>query len=244
MIKEIEELSMNAWPALQTKLYDGWIVRFADGYTKRSNSVSPIYASSRPIDEKIDFCEKEYKDFNLPAIFKLTADSTPEGIDRRLEERGYARCDETSVRILEMDRYTYAKPEGMLIEKGMSEGWFEGYLSCTGGMDQKFQAAARRVLGNILGEVVCVSKQVDGKTVGCGFGAIERGYIGIYDINVDKNYRRKGYGQDIMDAILGTALEQNVKTAYLSVVVGNLPAERLYERIGFKEIYRYWYRVK
>lgn len=87
-------------------------------------------------------------------------------------------------------------------------------------------------------------KKVDGQTVGCGYGAIERGYIGIFDIMVDKNYRGKGYGQDIMDGILSTAFEQGVHNAYLAVVVGNTPAENLYQKLGFTEIYRYWYRKK
>ena len=38
----LEELAMNAWPAIQTYLYDGWIVRFANGYTKRANSVTAV----------------------------------------------------------------------------------------------------------------------------------------------------------------------------------------------------------
>jgi|LGOV01.1.fsa_nt_gb hypothetical protein len=33
MIRFIEELSMSAWPALQTHLYDGWVLRISKGYT-------------------------------------------------------------------------------------------------------------------------------------------------------------------------------------------------------------------
>lgn len=98
MIREIEELSMNAWPSLQTKLYDGWVLRFADGYTKRANSVNPLYESTLPMSEKIEYCEKEYGLRNLPIVFKLTHESIPEGIDAILEERCYSKVDETAVR--------------------------------------------------------------------------------------------------------------------------------------------------
>ena len=42
----IEELSLSAWPPLQTMVLDGWVLRFAEGYTKRPNSVNPLYAST------------------------------------------------------------------------------------------------------------------------------------------------------------------------------------------------------
>ena len=60
-IRDIEELALNAWPALQTKHYDGWVLRFANGYTRRSNAVIPLYESTLDLDEKINFCEKSLK---------------------------------------------------------------------------------------------------------------------------------------------------------------------------------------
>lgn len=48
----LEELSMNALPALQTILYDGWVIRFADGYSNRANSVNPIYPSIENVHKK------------------------------------------------------------------------------------------------------------------------------------------------------------------------------------------------
>jgi len=89
MIKNIEELSMNAWPALQMKLYDGWVLRFADGYTKRSNSINPIYKSTISLQMKLDFCEKEYEHVNLPIVYKLTSDSQPKDLDEELDKRRY-----------------------------------------------------------------------------------------------------------------------------------------------------------
>ena len=89
MVRTIEELSMNAWPAMQSLHYDGWVIRCADGYTKRANSVYPLYASQIDIDKKIGFCESFYRERGLPTVFKLTRASTPANLDAFLEKRGY-----------------------------------------------------------------------------------------------------------------------------------------------------------
>ena len=52
--KRVEEAALNAWPALQQILYDGWILRFSQGYTKRANSVNPIFQSSIDLETKIN----------------------------------------------------------------------------------------------------------------------------------------------------------------------------------------------
>jgi hypothetical protein len=91
MITTIEELSLNAWASLQTMLYDGWIIRFANGYTKRANSVNPLYLSRIDIDEKLQFCEQLYQEKKLPVVFKLTSAVLPSNLDYRLWESGYQK---------------------------------------------------------------------------------------------------------------------------------------------------------
>ena len=240
----MEELAMNAWPALQTKLYDGWILRFGCGYTKRSNSVNPIYHSTLSVAEKISFCENGYENLNLPVVFKLTNQSYPGNIDDELEKRCYSRIDVTSVRIAELDRLKYSNLEGLVIENKFKDAWFNGFIHCSGLENRGLQNSARNILNNVLGEVVAVRKEIDNNVVACGYGAIERDYIGIFDVIVEKNHRGKGFGQDIMEGILRNAMHKGIKTAYLSVVVGNVPAENLYQKLGFREVYRYWYRKK
>lgn len=242
MIRKIEELSMNAWPSLQTQLYDGWVLRFADGYTKRANSVNPLYESTLPVSEKIDYCEKEYGLRNLPTVFKLTSESIPGRIDNILDDRGYTRVDETSVRLFDLSQCCFNIPQGVLIGKEISDKWFDGFCSCSNMINDKDISISRKILENILGDVIFVTREVGGKVVGCGYGAIEREYIGIFDIVVEKTNRERGYGKDIMDGILSAAKQVGIKTAYLQVVAGNVPAEKLYDKIGFKEAYRYWYR--
>ena len=102
MITTIEEISLNAWPGQQTLIYDGWVIRFANGYTKRANSVNPLYASRVELTEKIEFCEHLYREQNLDAVFKLTSASCPGNLDDVLAAKGYRKESPTSVQLLEL----------------------------------------------------------------------------------------------------------------------------------------------
>ena len=55
MIRRIEELALNACPALRTLLLDGWVARFANDYTRQANSVNSLYASEQAADAVIQF---------------------------------------------------------------------------------------------------------------------------------------------------------------------------------------------
>lgn len=69
--KTMEELSLNNWQPLSTLLYDGWVLRFANGYTKRANSIQPIFYSTYELEQKIDACEKIYSEKIYVPYLKL-----------------------------------------------------------------------------------------------------------------------------------------------------------------------------
>jgi hypothetical protein len=71
--RHFEELTLNAWPPLQTLLYDGWLLGFSGGYTRRANSVQPLYPSTLPLAEKIAECEATYAARCIPLTFKITS---------------------------------------------------------------------------------------------------------------------------------------------------------------------------
>jgi hypothetical protein len=51
--RRIEEVSLNAWPAIQQVLLDGWVLRFSRGYTKRADLVNALYSTRLELGEKI-----------------------------------------------------------------------------------------------------------------------------------------------------------------------------------------------
>lgn len=242
MIRKLEELSMNAWPSLQTKLYDGWVLRFSDGYTRRANCISPMYESTMNLNEKIDFCETQYVSRSLPTLFKLVDENYHRVIDAILEERGYVQINETSMKLFDLTQYIAPDVTNVTIYLKSNNDWLKAFFSCSNILDKTTQLVAKKILNNILGPVIYVAKEIDSKIVGCAYGAIEGEYIGIFDVVVHKDFRGNGYGRDLINGILGTALHMNVTNAYLQVTVGNTSAEKLYEKIGFREVYRYWYR--
>lgn len=243
MIQRMEERSMNAWPSLQTVLYDGWVMRFSEGYTRRANSISPIYPSTLDMEDKIRFCEEKYASMNLPAVYKLTSDLAD--LDRILEQKGFKKLSETAVRIADIpdDRNQTGLHE-VAAEQEFSKGWIKTLIACTGMRDLQRIEVMSRMLSNIIGDKICVRVNLEEEPVACGFGIIEDGYMGIFDIVVNPSYRGKGYGRAIMNGLLKEALKKDIHRAYLQVVVGNTIAEKLYDSLGFKEIYRYWYREK
>jgi N-acetylglutamate synthase len=240
----LEELSLSAWPALQTRVYDGWILRFAEGCTKRSNSVNPLYPSTIGPEEKIAACEGLYSDQGLPTIFKIVDCEAQKGLDAVLAEKGYAALDETSLQTMDLNRYEGGTGGGPELEVGeaFDEAWIRGFCACSG--KEADMGTIRRILSNILPRKIVAKAAIGGRVVGCGYGALDRGCVGIFDIVVAEEMRGRGFGERIVRAILEGAKDSGAGRSYLQVVVGNAPAERLYGKLGFREAYRYRYRKK
>ncbi len=56
--------------------------------------------------------------------------------------------------------------------------------------------------------------------------------------------RRQGLAIALVTALLDAGKGRGARWAYLQVTEANVAARRLYERFGFRELYRYWYRQR
>ncbi|MGF7059502.1 GNAT family N-acetyltransferase [Brassicibacter mesophilus] len=242
-VRFMEELSMNAWPSLQTKLLDGWVLRFSNGYTKRANSINPIYHSKEDINNKVDHCEQIYRNKNMRVVFKMTNEAFPESLDCILQEKGYEIIDNTSVQTLDLSRFTGVNLSNIIVEEDFSEEWLTNYC-LTNSVNERNKETLRDMLRSIGTNKYFASLRVDGKIVAYGLGVLEREHMGLFDIVVDKEYRGRGYGEQMMRGLIKIGKNNGAKIAYLQVMLNNSPALKLYSKIGFKEIYQYWYRVK
>jgi len=243
MITKIEELSLNAWASLQTVLYDGWVIRFANGYSKRANSVSPLYPSTMDVDEKLLFCEDLYRERNLPVVFKMNPAVYPSDLDDTLHERGYQKVSITSVQILDLKAVHLQGSSDVELRNDLSNEWLESFCEMSSTPDLH-RETLREIITNIALRHCFASIKTKGKVVACGLGVLQSGYVGLFDIVTDKEFRGKGYGQQVVKSILAWGEQNMAKTAYLQVMLDNMPALNLYSKIGFVEQYQYWYRIK
>ncbi|MFF2458658.1 GNAT family N-acetyltransferase [Peribacillus simplex] len=244
LIQKIEELSLNALPAMQTQIYDGWVIRFADGYMKRANSIAPIYLSYENVKKKVLNCEQLYFARNGKAIYKMTPQSKPHNLDSVLEESGYVLEGTTSVQVLNLAETESLNEINVIKYDHLHDHWFHDFCLLSK-MNDHDQPILKKMLGNIIQKKCFMLLTDEGGTVtACGLGVLEDEYIGLYNIITHENFRNQGNGAILMRNLLHWGKENGAKNAYLQVIKTNAPALSLYGKLGFEEKYKYWYRIK
>jgi ribosomal protein S18 acetylase RimI-like enzyme len=240
--RHIEELALNAWPALQTVLYDGWILRFANGYTRRANSINPLFFSTLDVEEKIANCERLCARRGLGVVFKMTPANCPQDLDDILARCGYRQDALTSVQTLALDKLDTHVAGSFALAETPSTAWLDAFCRLSGTNAQR-AATLRQILDNLVLQAGFASLCLDGRVIACGLSVVQDGFAGLFDIVTDAGFRNRGFGQQLVLGLLAWAREQGAHTAYLQVMLNNPPALRLYVKLGFEEAYRYWYRI-
>ena len=244
MITALEELAVNAWPALQTLHYDGWVLRFAEGYTKRANAVHPLYPGVEAIEPKIEFCECVYQEKGQNVVFKMTSGSSTQHLDRVLSDRGYIHDSLTSVQTLTLDGVGEKVNLGCAtMESTASETWLTTCCQMNQ-INDRNKGILQRMLGNIIPAKCFATIYHDDTVVACGLGVRQGEHVGLFDLVVHPSYRGQGYGTQLVLNLLAWGRQGNARRAYLQVMLNNSPALHLYQKVGFREQYQYWYRIK
>jgi len=240
-----EEACFNAWPALKEIFYDGWLIRLANGETRRTNSVNVIGSGTRALEEKIAHCERIYAAHGQPAYFRIRSNDDPV-LEDALEARGFRAEDDT--RTLFMD-FSATPPEtsplGIEIREGApGEEWLKAHEAFSGRPPQK-DDIRRKLLGLVALPIAFAAARDDGgKIVSVAYGALHDRLVSLQWVATDPAQRRRGLSRATLSDLLMWAEKRGAEGACLQVVAANRPAVKLYESMGFsRELYRYHYRV-
>ncbi len=248
-IGEIEEILINAFPAVEREIYDGWILNFSGGYTYRANCIYPFYHSTYDLEEKVIYCENQYRELLLPAVYKMT-EAVPKALDELLEARGYKNVKYVDVLHCRLEGWT--APEMKCLEHDyevirmhrMDDEWLEGVNQLIDIPYPSMEKIQKKIFRRIRLPMICVKIRHQGKVIGTGLGVLERHYIGLYAIHVHRDYRRQGLAMTICSQIIEKGKSMGAVHAHLQVRQGNTGAFLMYEKLGLRKIYTQWFRMK
>lgn len=239
----VEEAALNAWPALGHVVHDGWLLRFAYGFTRRANSVNVLRGGQRPLPAKVAFCERVYAAASLPCVFRVTSLAVEPGLDAWLDRCGYRAIDETLVMLAP------AMPlaDAALPRACNRRDWLQAYQQLADAAPSVTRLHAL-ILDGIRLPVLHGAWPADGE-IGAAVSAVglavhEDDLVGLFDVVTAPAHRRRGYARALVSGLIGWGARAGARHAYLQVVGSNAAAIALYESLGFRRLYSYWYRAR
>jgi ribosomal protein S18 acetylase RimI-like enzyme len=241
--RRIEDLLLNATQPLDQLQYDGWLLRFSRDDAKRARSVNPIYGSSRPISEKIAYCESLYDEREMPALFRLTPFAKPPGLDEALAKQGYSRFETSLVMSADLQGHLPHVRAGLHFERRHLGKWLDLATVMRGLSPQRKQAEYERLFEGTLPGFAVIASLAD-TPVACGLTMVEEDYAGLFAVCTLDEYRNQGIGTALCAHLMQTARLHGADRCWLSVAADNASALRVYEKLGFSPVYEYWYRAR
>ena len=234
----VEETCLNAWPALREVLFDGWVLRFSAGMTRRANSANPLGPLSQ-VDLRA--CEALYRRAGLPTIIRMLSLIDPV-VDDRLAEAGYTAEGESCVLCAAIEDVEAAgDPDVRLLDQPTQE-WFAA-MAVLQNHSSEQAATYRRIVGQLAIPAAFAALSDEGGVVALAYGALHNGFLCYESVITDRHRRRRGWGRRITKALAAWASDQGAVGVCLEVEAHNAPARALYDAVGLKrELYRYHYR--
>ncbi len=199
--------------------------------------------SSLPIHEKIAFCEDAYFRERSDTVFKFFGECDADPAERALAEAGYHVEGRVFVMTLDLHDIGPAPSSDFRLETLLSKQWFDSVCTICA-PERRHKPFLRQILTNITPPRSFGAVCMDGRPVSVGITVVERGWAGLFEIATALEFQRQGHATSLILNLLAWAKSQGARDAYLQVVCDNEPAIRLYEALGFRTSYSYWYRVR
>jgi ribosomal protein S18 acetylase RimI-like enzyme len=246
LIRFLEELAANAWPAEVVQVVAGWRLRFNQNVSRRANSVWPNEAgNSCSLAEKLALVEDFYTRRGCPARYQICPATQPANLDDTLAAQGYSSDARTAVQIASVETVlsrAAANPAYVVtINETFDEPWFDLY--CQGEYVRPHTAEVRRsILRRIGPRAGFALLQIAGQPAAIGVGVVERGWLGLFSLITHPDFRRLGAATAVIHALAQWGQIYQASQLYLQVMANNTPALALYARLGFETLYHYHYR--
>lgn len=242
LVEACERRIVNAWPAPATLLVEDWVLRFANGYSGRANSASPLRRDAKLAPAALDFVEARYREAGLPPCVRITPLADPAAREL-IAARGYRIKDASIGMAADLTALPEASDDAFRHEPAAGPGWIEAVAAR--------QEGNKRHVGNLTAIVSAIrlpaafaSLWAEGAPVAFCMSVAERGMAEIGLVVVDAARRGNGLGRRLVAGAMRWARDAGCHSSYLQVEKNNAVAIGLYGSLGFREVYRYETWVK
>lgn len=239
----IEDLMDRAWPSPDREDTGAWVMRAAGGVTQRANSVWPRELANDH-ESAVRRAAQWYRSRRLPLIFQIFEDERATRLNAVLDAQRFTRQSETLIMVRPVGGFSGADAHlaaGVEISDEASEEWLQLWWSVDGrGGDAELEIA-RGILSSCP-SLYALVRDDDGAPAAVGRLALVEGRGGVYCMATAAKQRRRGYGRQVLDALLTAGIRRDVSDFWLLVMASNTGAQALYEGAGFAEHGRYLYR--
>jgi GNAT superfamily N-acetyltransferase len=168
----------------------------------------------------------------------------PDDLDEALDESGFEIGLTVAIQTAPVDRVLKRKrKQEVELADTPSGAWLKAYAR-GGDYDSHSVRTRKGIMDRTRAGKIFAGVSEDDEIVGVGYGVREKEWVGLFSLVTLDGYRRAGVATSINVALAEWGKMHGANKCYLQVESRNEPALGLYGKMGFKEVYRYWYRVK
>ena len=239
-VRRLEELAFRGWPALESRDVAGRRLRFSNGYTKRANSINALGRDAQTDDATIQRLEAPYLERGQAPVWRLSPLAPPLIADL-LADRGYRTIERSLLQVAPLHPALAIDPE-VRIYPQPTPAWIEAFCIHSP-VRPEHRATMRRMLAAIAAPAGFAFVEAEGQPMAMAIGAVEGDHMGLFDVLVMPQARRRGLARRVTESLYAWAWQHGARFAYLQVVATNDAAMPLYAAQGFRTVYAYEYRI-
>jgi ribosomal protein S18 acetylase RimI-like enzyme len=240
-VRRFEAAGFRAWPAGSTH-YDGaWAIRLTPGHKgRRLNSINPLDPRDfADIDARLERAAWRFAGAGRPLTMRLSP-LAAHAVSAHLDGLGWSRIAESAVMRLSLSEATVDDALDQIPLKDVGR-----FVAATATV-RRYGAAEKSALASVIGaiepEAGLFVLEEGGQAIAAAICVHDGDLAGIFEVATAEGTRGKGHGRRIVLSALKWARLRGAHTAWLQVEMDNDAARRLYQSIGFQELYRYHYR--
>ncbi len=241
-VRRLEAVSFRSFPTGRT-IYDGaWALRLSDDYpAKRVNSLNPLDPGDRrELSVRIDRAEAVFEEAGRPLVLRASPLCPPQ-LHEILDQRGWSRFDESRVMVADLDGQKLTDAQERMPLQDTAR--FVRGCAALGSIAETAVDGLCRIIGDVEGTTALfLAEDKSGAPQAAAMAVRFMDLVGLFEIAVDQNARRKGHGRSLLRSAMHWGQAHGARQAWLQVQVDNEAACRLYESEGFADLYRYYYR--